>query len=93
MNYKETLEYVLEKLDLSVGQTKELDGMYEEIPGEVEIGATESIYGYIYYEVHGRLSSSTAIEDMTAEQIEYLTSRLTNAAMNELITSWAAQSI
>ena len=57
--YTEELDGVIGLLDLSQGQKKELEGLFEELPGELEGTLWHNVQHTVMEEVTERLESTT----------------------------------
>ena len=82
--YTEELDEVISTLDLSLGQKKELEGLFEELPGELDASISHDITQLIMTEVVERFESTTVDESAGLPVMVALTFAITR----ELIRRW-----
>lgn len=82
--YTEELDEVISTLDLSLGQKKELEGLFEELPGELDASISRAITQLIMTEVVERFESTTVD---TSKGLPVMVA-LTFAITRELIRTW-----
>ena len=69
MEYAEALDKIIEEIVKSLGSRKELSGMFEDLPGEIEDVILEQLYQNVRYVVLERLINTTAVQSMDNKEI------------------------
>jgi hypothetical protein len=72
MDIREALEKIIDAVTKEKGAKKELEGMFEELVGEIDDVIQDQLFNNVRYVVIDRLINTSAIQEMDNSQINQL---------------------